>query len=169
MISCDQFRARFAPATEEPALLRHVRACDSCLTAAASADPDIVFRSLGGEQLVPPGGVDAFVGDVMREVRLRSTETSFVTRPVSWTRRLAIAATIALAIAGGAALYQVERDAAQGPLPITRAALRPSNVTTRAVVQSYDSENATIVEMPTEGAGDVQVVMVFDETLPADL
>ena len=169
MISCDQFRTRFAPATEEPALLDHVRACDACLTAAASADPDIVFRSLGGDELVPPGGVDAFVDDVMREVRLRSTETSFVAQPVSWTRRLAIAATMLIAIAGGAALYQFDRSAAPSPVAIARAAVSPANVATRAVVQSYDSENATIVELPTEGTDDVLVVMVFDETLPADL
>ena len=169
MISCDQFRARFAPAIEDPALLDHVRACDPCLTAAASADPDIVFRSLGGDELMPPGGVDAFVSDVMREVRLRSTETSFVAGPVSWTRRLAIAATILVAIAGGAALYQFDRNAAPSPVAIARASAPPANVATRAVVQSYDSENATIVEMPTDGTDDVQVVMVFDESLPADL
>ena len=53
-------------------------------------DPDLFFRSLGGEELVPPGGVDAFAGDVMSQVRVRSAETSLAPRrSVSVWRRLA--------------------------------------------------------------------------------
>ena len=40
MISCETFRARFAPATEDAALLGHARTCDSCLRTAADIDPD---------------------------------------------------------------------------------------------------------------------------------
>ena len=168
MISCDQFRARFAPSTEDAALLEHVRSCDACLAVALTIDPDILFRAAGGDDLVPPGGVDAFVGDVMREVRLRSTETSMERQPLSWTRRLAIAATIAIGVLGGVAFYQFERAPAAAPVNIARAPMR-GNLTSRPSVETYDSQSATIVEMDTEGAGDVKVVMVFDETLPADL
>ena len=43
-----------------------------------------------------------------------------------------------------------------------------SAVSSRPVIQSYDSQKATIVEVPSEGE-DVTVVMVFDDSLPADL
>jgi hypothetical protein len=168
MISCDQFRARFAPSTEDAVLLEHVRSCDTCLTVALSIDPDILFRAAGGDDIVPPGGDDAFVDDVMREVRLRSTETSMERRPSSWTRRLAIAATIAIGILGGFAFYQFEQTPAAAPVNIARAPMR-ANFTSRPSVETYDSQSATIVEVDTEGAADVKVVMVFDETLPADL
>jgi hypothetical protein len=38
----------------------------------------------------------------------------------------------------------------------------------KPVIENYESQNATIVEVPTEGEA-VKVVMVFDESLPADL
>jgi uncharacterized protein (UPF0333 family) len=41
---------------------------------------------------------------------------------------------------------------------------------TKPVVETYESDSATIVEMPSEGAADdVKIVMIFDENLPADL
>jgi len=40
---------------------------------------------------------------------------------------------------------------------------------TKPVVETYESKNATIVEVPSEAKDDVQVVMIFDESLPADL
>lgn len=169
MISCDAFRAQFTAATEDAALLEHVRRCDVCLPAALAIDPDILFRSMGSDSLVPPGGIDAFVGDVMREVRLRSTETTMERRPVSWTRRLAIAATIAIGVLGGAAIYRYETSFTSPSLSIERAALHPTSFMTRPVIENYESETATIVEVPTEGVDDVKVVMVFDESLPADL
>lgn len=169
MISCDAFRAQFTAASEDAALLEHVRLCDQCLPVALAADPEILFRSMGSDNLVPPGGIDAFVGDVMREVRLRSTETTMERRPVSWTRRLAIAATIAVGVLGGAALYRYETNFTGTPLSIERAALRPTSFMSRPVIENYESATATIVEVPTEGVDDVKVVMVFDESLPADL
>lgn len=174
MISCEAFRAQFAAATEDPALLEHVRVCDSCLAAAAEIDPDILFRALGGAEMIPPGGLEPFVADVMRAVQLRSTENVVVAeRRFGWTRGLAAAATLALAIAGGTYVVRYERSA-NAPLPgavVQRAPIAAAveAPVTRPVVESYDSNQATIVEMPVEGAGDVQVVMVFDETLPADL
>jgi hypothetical protein len=169
MISCDVFRAQFTASTEDAELLEHVRVCDQCLPSALTIDPDILFRSMGSDNLLPPGGVDAFVGDVMREVRLRSTETTMARRPVSWMRRLAVAATIAIGIVGGTAMYRFERTLAPVPLSIERAALQQTDFLSRPVIENYDSNSATIVEVPTEGAEDVKVVMVFDESLPADL
>lgn len=168
-MTCDRFRSRFAPSTDDAGLLAHARACESCLAVAIERDPDMLFRSLGGAELIPPGGIDLFVDDVMREVRLRTTETTMAPRPVSWTRRLAIAATIALGIVGGAAIYQYERATGTAPMIVHRAALRPVTFDSRPAVEAYDSLNATIVEVPTEGVEDVRMVMVFDDTLPADL
>ncbi|HEU4523145.1 MAG TPA: hypothetical protein VFT12_14145 [Thermoanaerobaculia bacterium] len=169
MISCDLFRAQFAPSTEDAALLEHLRACDACLAVALAADPEVLFRSIGGGELVPPGGVDAFVGDVMREVRLRSTET-VMGQPISRPRRLAIAATIAIGVIGGAAFYRYERISGPvQPLTIARAEMTAPASMSRPAVEAYDSGNATIVEVPAEGVDDVRVVMVFDESLPADL
>jgi hypothetical protein len=105
----------------------------------------------------------------MREVRLRSTETTMARKPVSWMRRLAIAATIALGIAGGSAMYRFEQSYTTVPMNIERAALHPTAVMAKPIIENYESVNATIVEVPTEGVEDVKVVMVFDETLPADL
>src|SRR5229473_6863303 len=96
MISCETFRATFAPETSDTGVLEHIRSCDACLDFAAAIDPDVLFRAIGGGEMVPPGGVDAFVADVMREVHLRSTESSLAPRHViHWPQRLAIAATIA--------------------------------------------------------------------------
>lgn len=172
MISCATFRTTFAPATTDADALEHIRACDACLDFAAGVDPDILFRAIGGSELVPPGGVDAFVGDVMREVRLRSTESSMAPRHVvRWPQRLAIAATLAAGVIGGALFYGHE----SGPAVPLTAQIRPAAIpvatklTTKPIVDTYDSSTATIVEVPSEGANDVRVVMVFDEKLPADL
>ncbi len=96
-----------------------------------------------------------------------------VTRRIArWPQHLAIAATIAASVIGGALFYGHER----GPATPLTAQARPSAVTpvatkfaTKPIVDTYDSSTATIVEVPSEGANDVRVVMVFDEKLPADL
>ena len=168
MISCNEFRATFAPATEDANVLEHLRNCDVCLGFAADVDPDVIFRAIGGAEMIPPGGVDAFAADVMREVRLRSKE-SVVRMPARSWRSLAAAAAIAVVVMGGSALYERQSAGPAGPLAIQRAVLRPVNVAVRPVVERYESDTATIVEVPTAGSGDVQVVMVFDESLPADL
>src|SRR5512138_1934823 len=72
MMTCREFRDQFAPASSDARVLEHVRSCDACLDFAAQIDPDIMFRAIGGAEMVPPGGVDAFVDDVMRQVRVRS-------------------------------------------------------------------------------------------------
>ena len=170
MISCDAFRARFHASTEDAALLEHIRSCDRCLDFAAAVDPDIMFRALGGSEMAPPGGVDAFVDDVMRQVRVRNAETVLEARPhMSWSRRLAIAATVAVTVTGGTLVYRLE----DAPIPTTVkhvASATPKILTTKPVVETYDSVNATIVEVPSDETGDdVKIVMIFDENLPADL
>ena len=90
---------------------------------------------------------------------------------IHWPQRLAIAATIAAGVIGGALFYGHE----QGPATPMTAQSRPAAIpvattlTTKPIVDTYDSSTATIVEVPSEGANDVRVVMVFDEKLPADL
>ena len=176
MITCDRFRANFAPATEDAALLEHLRSCDACLDHAAAVDPDVLFRAIGGE-LVPPGGTEAFVSDVMREVRLRDTESALAPpAPLfSWPRRLAIAATLVAGLAGAMLVLQYERTAPE-PVPqmaVSRrapaAAAQTAKLVSRPGVEHYDSESATILEMPADEASNVKIVMVFDENLPADL
>ncbi len=164
MINCELFRARFAPGTDDAEVLQHLRACEDCLGFAAQADGDMMFRGIGGE-MIPPGGVDQFVGDVMREVHLRSTERTVEKHSkFGWTRRLAVAATLTAAVVGS--MYY-PRQQSTSPVPVI------SQTTIQAmakpVIESYNSDSATIVEMPTDGADDVKVVMIFDEKLPADL
>ena len=170
MITCETFRAQFTPATDDATLLEHVRACDNCLSVAADKDPDMLFRSIGGE-MVPPGGLDAFVDDVMREVRLRSTEKISHRPQAVWPRRLAIAATFAIGFTGAALFYPRDsvRTAPAGTPAAGVAVARPANLIDKPVVESYDSTNATIVEVPTESSADIKVVMIFDQELPADL
>ncbi|HEX8617168.1 MAG TPA: hypothetical protein VF911_06260 [Thermoanaerobaculia bacterium] len=179
MISCDSFRTRFTAGTDDAVVLAHLRACDRCLDMAAHSDPDVMFRALGfsaDEELVPPGGVDAFVNDVMQQVRVRGAETAVDSsrNVVSWPRRLAVAATLIAGITG-AMLYDrgaSHHPAAVSPVPSARSIspVTPKMLTTKPIVETYESENATIVEVPTDDAGDdVKIVMIFDENLPADL
>lgn len=168
-MSCDSFRKRFHANTDDAALLGHLRTCDRCLDFAAHADPDVMFRALGGSEAIPPGGIDAFVTDVMQQVRVRDAEKATVPsrRAAAWPRRLAVAATLAMAVFGATV---VSRNQPTVDLrPIERAALRTPALTTKPIVASYDSENATIVEVPTAEADDVKIVMIFDENLPVDL
>ncbi len=173
MTSCLEFRSLFHAGTNDPALLEHLRSCDPCLDYAAHLDPDVMFRAIGGEDLVPPGGVDAFVEDVMRAVHVRSKEDVVEAHHVlSWPRRLAVAATIAASVVGATLFYEHDRR----PVPATQMAavashqaIVPVKLATKPVVETYSSSNATIVEVPTESAGDTKIVMVIDDKLPADL
>ena len=173
MTSCLEFRSLFHAGTNDPALLEHLRSCDPCLDYAAHLDPDVMFRAIGGEDLVPPGGVDAFVEDVMRAVHVRSKEDVVESHHViSWPRRLAVAATIAASVVGATLVYEHERQ----PIPavtqvaaVTRPVAAAVRLTTKPVVETYSSSNATIVEVPSDNAGDAKIVMVIDDKLPADL
>ncbi|MGZ5472464.1 MAG: hypothetical protein ACXWG4_00760 [Thermoanaerobaculia bacterium] len=167
MMSCDSFRTRFHGGTDDGALLAHLRSCDRCLDFAAHADPDVMFRALGGSEMIPPGGLDAFVGGVMQQVRVRDAETTVgAARPAFWPRRLAMAAALAAAVFG--ATFVDRTDMRLDTSPVDRAAIRTHTLTTKPVVAAYDSQNATIVEVPTD-SDDVKIVMIFDENLPADL
>jgi hypothetical protein len=174
MISCDSFRTRFAADTEDALVLEHLRACDRCLDFAVQTDPDVMFRAIGGGEIVPPGGVDAFVTGVMQQVRVRAAESTITARhAVSWPRRLAVAATLAAGITGAMLYNQATAPAPGVTHPVAAITAKPDVLTTFAtkpVVETYESESATIVEMPSEGAADdVKIVMIFDENLPADL
>ena len=173
MTSCLEFRSLFHAGTNDPALLEHLRSCDACLDHSAHLDPDVMFRALGGDNLVPPGGVDAFVDDVMRAVHVRSKEDVVEShRVLSWPRRLAVAATIAASVVGGTLVYEHEQRpiATQvATLAVPHAIASPARLTTKPSVETYSSTNATIVEVPTESAGDAKIVMVIDDNLPADL
>jgi hypothetical protein len=168
MITCSAFRATLTPGSDDAAQLEHLRHCDACLDFAAGVDPDFLFRAIGGEDFVPPGGIDAFAADVMREVRLRERESTLVPhRVVSWPQRLAIAATIAAGVTGGALVWNREHRVPMPSTPVLKAA-HSVTLATKPVVETYSSQNATIVEVPADSS-DTQVVMVFDDKLPADL
>jgi len=169
-MTCQQFRANLLPGTTDAALLEHLRHCDACLDHAMGIDPDLFFRSIGGEELVPPGGVDAFVGDVMSQVRVRSAETSLAPHHTNVWRRLAIAATVAAAVTSATLAYRFEHraPAAQPTHLVAAAKPHPAILATKSFVETYSSHNATIVEVPNDGS-DAKVVMIFDDTLPADL
>ena len=100
---------------------------------------------------------------------MRQTEGSVANRFLVAPRRLAAAAVIVLAIGAG-----VVYEKNVGRAPNVGRALSPSSavehvLATKPVVETYDSKNATIVEVPREAKNDPQVVMIFDESLPADL
>jgi hypothetical protein len=173
MMTCSYFRANLQPGTADSAMLEHLRHCDACLDFAMNVDPDLFFRSLGGDELVPPGGVDAFVSGVMSQVRVHDVEASLVPRhSVSAWQRWAIAATVAAGVTGGTLAYRYEHTApaahavAQTLVQAAKPHQGPS--ATKSFVETYSSHDATIVEMPSDGS-DTKVVMIFDDKLPADL
>ena len=173
MITCQTFRANLRPGMPEGELLEHLRGCDGCLDFAVQVDSDNFFRAMGGEDRQPPGGMDAFVDDVMAQVRLREAAISIEPRrsQAAW-RRMAVAAALGFTMIGVALVYT--RQGPVAPAALTAHAFRTRHAAlvtpsvTRPVVETYESRNATIVEVPSEG-DDVQVVMIFDESLPADL
>ena len=173
MIGCQNFRDTLIPGTSDPGVLEHLRACDPCLDFALQRDPDLFFRAMGGEELVPPGGVDAFVEGVMTQVRGRQTESAVQPQRIGtvW-QRLAVAATLAVGITGAAFFAQQNRAA--GPIATARPlashrGAQPVALVTKPIVESYDSQNYTIVEVPQDTTSNTQVVMIFDDKLPADL
>jgi hypothetical protein len=166
MISCQTFRSRLQPGTTDVEVLEHLRNCDACLDHAMAIDPDNFFRAIGGGEMEPPGGVDAFASDVMVQIRLRQTEGSVARRVLVAPRRLAAAAAIVVAAGLSALVY----NNTPKTVPLSHPSVaRAVPFATKAVVETYDSKDATIVEVPTEGKNDPQVVMIFDESLPADL
>lgn len=151
-----------------PEILRHVRDCSGCLEQAAAIDPEILFRSLGGE-LSPPGGVEPFVSDVMHQVHLRRTEhrvtgmRSVATAPLRW----GIAASLAVGIITASIFYNPSPDTVPPAIAAAPGIVRIEDSLSRPVIEEYASADATIVEVPS--GEDLKVVMIFDETLPVDL
>jgi hypothetical protein len=169
MISCQTFRATVQRGSEDPSILEHLRTCDACLDHALAIDPDFFFRSIGGSEMTPPGGVDSFVNDVMAQVRSRQAETSVSARlPIANYFRAA--AAVLFVIAASTGIYRVTRRdvVAVAPAVVARVAV-PRPTMTKAVVETYEAKNATIVEVPSGSAADARVVMIYDESLPADL
>jgi hypothetical protein len=79
-------------------------------------------------------------------------------------RRLAAAAAVIVAIGVSALVYDsMQKSAPVQPQSIT-IARRPVQLATKPIVETYQSRNATIIEVPESN-----VVMIFDESLPADL
>lgn len=145
--------------------LAHIRSCPACLDLAVRVDPDILFRSLGGKELTPPGGLDRFVGDVMQQVDIRRKEAQMSprrvsSRPVQW----AVAAALGLVVT--TATFVNAPDAVVAPKMSTQLAMK--SLVSRPVIESYESSSATIVEVPSTETS-VQIVMVFDDSLPVDL
>ena len=165
MISCQAFRANAG--SREPEALEHLRKCDACLEFAVSVDPDHFFRAIGGEELEPSGGVEAFTADVMAQVRLRQAEGSVARRFLVPPRRLAAAAAVVVAIGAGTVMWQRHEQPVLVVPAVVARVVRP--LTTKPVVEAYQSQNATIVELPSQGNNDANVVMIFDDSLPADL
>ena len=164
-MTCDQFRA--AGAIDTPELLEHLRDCNACMNFAAEQDGDALFRAIGGEDLIPPGGVDAFVADVVREVNLREKQRAWTrNRKVSPFYRWSAAAAVLMAIGSYALQHRGPTHFVAAP-QTTAAILRP--IVARPVVESYDNSSATIVEVPTSEQENTKIVMVFDDSLPADL
>jgi hypothetical protein len=170
MMTCHYFRANLQPGNADAAILEHLRHCDACLDFAMSVDPDLFFRALGGEELVPPGGIEAFVGDVMSQVRVRNAETSLAPHhSVSAWQRWAIAATAIVGMTAATLAYRYEHAAPPQSVHLVQAAKpHPTVTATKSFVETYSSHDATIVEMPSDGS-DTKVVMIFDDKLPADL
>lgn len=173
-MNCAEFRSSFVPQTEDGALLAHLRTCDPCLDVAAHADPDVIFRALGGAEMIPPGGLDAFVDDVMHSVRIRSAESTLLPRRVlSWPRRSLAAAAVMVLVLSGVTFFRPSEKSHDAVRPVATHAARPvaavAEKATKPVVETYSSAKATIVEVPMDSTNDVQVVMIFDDSLPADL
>jgi anti-sigma-K factor RskA len=107
----------------------------------------------------------------MSQVRVRSAETSLTPRHAGtvW-RRLAIAATVAVAVTSATLAYRFEHraPATQPAHLVASVKPHPAALATKSFVETYSSHNATIVEVPNDGS-DAKVVMIFDDTLPADL
>ena len=166
-MNCNSFRRALASDDLSAEALAHMRSCTACLEAAVAIDPDFIFRSLG-TPVDPPGGVDAFVGDVMQQVHLRQTEKSLERRRY-FTPGYRWAAAAALAIAVSSVLLTTRSDQA----PVTTATRQQAAVSavpaSLPVIESYEESGAMIVELPAQESDDLKVVMIFDETLPVDL
>jgi len=174
MISCERFRDSLQVDDCRPEVLEHLRRCDACLRFAVDIDPEVLFRSIGGDGLVPPGGVDLFAADVMRQIELRRKSAGLAHHSPNRLLRWAAAAVIVTGFAASSAVYRehgvVTTQARQASMRGPVSASQPAALSNRSVVENYASDNATIMEVPVNSDNnDVKVVMIFDQSLPADL
>ncbi len=168
---CDDIRAAIAAGDESPETLSHVRSCVECLEAAIAHDPDWMFRSIGGE-IEPPGGAEAFAADVMHQIHVRQTERQFAPGESRLTtlHRWALAVAATLVIASSALFWPSPSQVELAPINVAAVEVEAAQVAVvRPVVESYDSSTAMIIEVPQEETSDLRVVMIFDESLPADI
>ncbi len=168
-MTCAQFEAFLAAGPLPADALAHMRSCSACLETAVAADPENLFRSLGGEDLEPSGGIDQFVADVVQQVHLREAETRLTRRrEMPAAARWSIAAALAVGVAGSSLLYRPSLNQApvvSAPAVVASQVYDPSM--TLPVVEEYSNGGATIVEMASDS--DLTLVMIFDESLPVDL
>lgn len=168
-MQCSSFRSALQQGMNNPEMLAHLRACDSCLEQAVRVDADHLFRSLGGE-LEPPQGVETFVHEVMQEVHLRQTERGLSRHTrFSPVTRWAAAAALALAVLAITITTRTSSREPVTPGQIARTAAAPVIPANLPAVDSYEEAGAIIVELPETRNDDMKVVMIFDPTLPVDL
>jgi len=170
MMSCEAFRDACRDGIDSAETREHLRSCPSCLDYAATIDPDHLFRALGGDEMTPPGGVDAFVADVMQQVQVRKAERGLGSvRRFPTVYRWGVAASLAAGLLTIAMLDNQAPSPAVAPSVASRPAGVQQELVVRPVVEDYQTVSATIVEVPTEPADDLKIVMIFDESLPVDL
>lgn len=168
-MNCAQFEVLLADGPLPADALAHMRSCSTCLEKAVAADPENLFRSLGGEDLEPSGGIDLFVFDVAQQIHVRQAETRLTRRrEMPAAARWSIAAALAVGVAGSSLLYRPALNQAPGvsaPAVVASQVFDPSM--TLPVIEEYSNGDATIVEMASES--NLTLVMIFDESLPVDL
>ncbi|HEY5610275.1 MAG TPA: hypothetical protein VIL97_03640 [Thermoanaerobaculia bacterium] len=170
MMSCEGFREACRDGVDTAETREHLRSCPSCLDTAVTIDPDHLFRALGGDPMIPPGGVDAFVADVMQQVQVRKTERRLGSvRRFPTIYRWGVAASLTVGLLSIALLDKPASSPMAAPNLASRPAVVQQELVVRPVVEEYQMASATIVEVPTEPADDLKVVMIFDESLPVDL
>lgn len=175
MMNCEEFLEACRAGRESEETLEHLRACDLCLGMAIELDPENLFRAIGGAGLEPPGGVDAFVDEVMQEVHLRETERRVVPRSrVSAPWRWAAAAALAVGVLSASLIHRTDNVNPSPQMVQTTSrpvSIQPADqpVIERPVIENYQNSEATIVEIPSNDSSDVKIVMIFDDSLPAGI
>jgi anti-sigma factor RsiW len=167
-MKCADFIAMVRGGVDDAETRSHLRGCDACMAAGLEIDADLFFRALGGGELVPPGGIDAFAHEVMQQIHLRQSERELKASPrrIPFGLRWSAAAALLLGV-GSIALWQGMSPMIHPVSPSVSTAVTATM--DRPTIESYDSAGATIVELAAETSSDFLIVMVFDESLPADL
>lgn len=173
-MKCETFRTDPLAMAEREEGRAHLRACDECYQVAVAADPVLIFSSMEHEE-ISPEDTDLLVRDVMSAVGARAHERAIerAEEPPRWTGLMAAAAVI-LAILSGLFVQEKLFDPAnlQTNDSIVASVDDPEPLAeipavSKPVVEHYAAPTATIVELPSDD--DIQLVMIFDDTLPQDL